>query len=134
MASFQCLDGIGFPVLLHPRLVGGLYAALAAVATRMRRCCELRPAELTMLCVSDLVHTFFFVCLVKLNMSHHVAAIHMVYHDVLSIHNFTHDVTLVQIGVQLVTRYAQLLMSKQFHNYLIINKKALHKLVKDLYT
>lgn len=48
----------------------------------------------------------------------------MVYHDVLSIHNFTHDVTLVQIGVQLVTRYAQLLMSKQFHNYLIINKKS----------
>lgn len=57
-------------------------------------------------------------------MSHHVAAIHMVYHDVLSIHNFTHDVTLVQFGVQLVTMYAQLLMSKLFYNYLIINKKS----------
>ena len=33
MASLQCLDNIGFPLLLKPHLVGGLYATLAAVAT-----------------------------------------------------------------------------------------------------
>ena len=33
MASLQCLDSIGFPLLLKPHLVGGLYATLAAVAT-----------------------------------------------------------------------------------------------------
>ena len=59
MASLQCLDSIGFPLLLKPHLVGGSYATLAAVATRMNRCCELCPAELTMFRVSDLVHTFY---------------------------------------------------------------------------
>ena len=59
MASLQCLDSIGFLLLLKSHLVGGSYATLAAVATRMNRCCELCPTELTMFRVSDLVHTFF---------------------------------------------------------------------------
>ena len=59
MACLQCLDSIGFPLLLKPHLVGGSYATLAAVAAQMNRCCELCPAELTMFCVSDLVHTFY---------------------------------------------------------------------------
>ena len=59
MASLQSLYSIGFPLLLKPQLVGGSYATLAAVATRMNRCCELGPAELTMFRVSNLVHTFY---------------------------------------------------------------------------
>ena len=59
MSSLQCLDSIGFALLLKPHFVGGSYATLAAVAAQMNRCCELCPAELTMFRVSDLVHTFY---------------------------------------------------------------------------
>ena len=59
MAFLQCLDSIGFPLLLKSHFVGGSYATLAAVAAQMNRCCELCPAELTMFRVSDLVHTFY---------------------------------------------------------------------------
>ena len=68
MASLQCLDNIGFPLLLKPHLVGGSYPTLAAIAAQMNRCCELCPAELTMFRVGDLV----LDCLMPQMMSQYV--------------------------------------------------------------